>query len=136
LNWPTVQSWGYSIVIGKRTKDDFLLVDSGGRCWRLADLTLQERLSGLRRLLFTVARVWRSPVVPVQPVLEPASCSFEDVKREVLSQIERDDDVLTQFVDPDKLKQAVQSSQSAVELIDTLKRMRAVEFQRLDENHA
>lgn len=92
-------------------------------------------MGGLRRLLFTVGQVWRSPSVKVQLALEPASCAFEDVKREILSQIERDDDLLTQFTNPDKLKQAVESSQSASELMDALKRMRAVQFYRLDESH-
>ena len=69
-------------------------------------------------------------------MLEPISCEFEDVKREILSQIRRDDDVLTQFADPDVLKQAVESSQSAVELMDALKRFRAVQFHRLNESDA
>jgi hypothetical protein len=126
-----VQIWSYSTALYSRAKDDFLLVDSAGQCWRLTDVKLLEHLSVLRRVLVFFARIWRSPSVKVRLILEPTSCTFEDVKRQILDQIELDDDVLTQFTSPDALKQHVHRAQTAVGLIDALKHTKAVEFYSL-----
>jgi hypothetical protein len=96
--------------------EQLMVVDSAGNGWRIREVRSSYKKSWwLTILVHTVF----NPSVDVQFIWEePRSISLEDVKSHYLKAVEADDDILTQFVEPEVLKQKIIEAKSLAALGD------------------
>jgi hypothetical protein len=88
--------------------------DSAGKLWRLQELRCRQKKSRLLRL---VVHLFYNPWVDVEYVwAEPRDYTLEKLRSRFLTAIDRDDDILTQFVEPEVLKKKAEAAMSFAEL--------------------
>lgn len=109
-----------SAAISKYRKRRVLFYDSKNQIWEIEKIGVQKG-----RLSFFVARLLNSPM-PVDIALRPVGESAEPVKTVLNAAIDADDDILTQFVDHERLKHSIQQANSFQSLVRVLKAKRAI----------
>ena len=115
-----VQSWN-SVAIRKYTRFPFIVADAGGQVWKLVSLVPVQKPS-----LFDRFRLQPRPVptlVHLEPAEGPALTVFKDQLRQAL---ERDCDVMTQFVSKENILKVINSADTVGALAARLHKMRIV----------
>ena len=98
--------------------------DSAGEQWRVAPDSFSNRDAWWTRLL---ANTVYNPRFDAQLRWEASGrYTFEDLQKLICSLVDKDDDLLTQFVDGDRLKSTVRACKTFDELIQKLKSMKIV----------
>lgn len=102
--------------------DRLTLYDSAGLAWSVAEVT--PALSPVARLL---ARTVYNPQMMVRIAFSDARpYQFDELKNQLTDLANRDDDVLTQFIELDDLKALIRDAPSFKELLAELRRRRVV----------
>ena len=109
-----LSAWtAYAVV--KYRKRQIVLYDSQDKAWRVISILSPE--SSI--LLKLIASFW-NPKVPVELIVERSDDPREAVRQILFTAIDADDDILTQFEDATKLKEATSKANSFKELVATL----------------
>ena len=102
--------------------DRLTLYDSAGLAWSVSEVT--PPISPLARFL---ARTVYNPRRMVRITFrEPRPFQLDELKEQLTDLVNRDDDVLTQFIDPDDLNTLIRNSQSFKDLLAELRRHRVL----------
>jgi hypothetical protein len=96
----------------------FTTYDSNGMTWTVNELKTTYRINGLTRFLaYTVY----NPIINVTFQWRKGKAyKFDDLKHKISRQIDKDDDVLTQYEDGEFIKQEIHKSKSFSELVAVL----------------
>ncbi len=118
-----IAKWTRSAVM-KYENRRIIVLEAGDRAWRVVRITTDPPIKKLSRFL---AYTIHNPKVPITIEVEPIVLSPIDAAREALDRaIEADDDVLTQQVSAEELRNAVRKAGSFQEVVTALKRAGAI----------
>ena len=93
----------------------FTAYDNHGNTWTVKQLKTTYRINGLTRLL---AYTIYNPIIKVTFQWKKGrGYQFDRLKQKIVKQIDKDDDVLTQYEDGEVIKQEIQKCESFSELI-------------------
>jgi len=101
-------------------KNNSLAYDSCGIKWKYELTSTKVKDNFVIRLL---AKTIYNPIVKVQPIWSRMDkYELQELKMILLEYIDKDDDILTQFVSPEKLKQVINNSTLFNEIYNALKK--------------
>jgi hypothetical protein len=121
LAQPEFQQWN-RIAIDRYLNRKMILIDAKKHLCGLK-LRPKEPVSWIQLAL---AHAGYNPTVPIDLEIQKLNDGLEQLKSVLGSAIEADDDCLTQFVKPEKLKALVADAKSPEEILDALSRAKAI----------
>jgi hypothetical protein len=109
-----------SNVLGliKGVHKNFVAYDQDGFLWQVAKVNSKHKLNGLTRFLaYTVY----NPQIKVSLTWRKiGDYKIDDLKQEIKSHLDKDDDILTQFVEEDIIKDRISKCDTFDKIVDTL----------------
>ena len=104
----------------------YTVYDANGFRWDLKHVkSAYQRRWWLVLLAITVF----NPIIPVSLHWhEPTEYSLEELQRAFSNAVDKDDDILTQFAEPQEIKQRISAAQSFAELADVYRWMQTEHF--------
>jgi len=104
--------------------DRLTLYDSAGLSWPVAQATPTRPISKLARWL---APICYNPRITVRlSFKDPFSYDLDEVKAEICALVDKDDDCMTQNIEPGELKALISEAQSFGALVKKLKKYRVI----------
>jgi hypothetical protein len=115
--------WWTGTAIRKYDKRRVVLFDDRDCAWQVESIVPLRQLTFFAKLAFTL----RNSKLPVRIQVRPITEAPIETVRELLREaIDADDDILTQEVEADDLKKAVQNVSSFKSLVAALRKKRAI----------
>jgi len=104
--------------------DGLTLYDSAGQSWPVAQAIPTRPISQWARWL---APICYNPRISVRlSFKDPVSYPLDEVKTEICALVDKDDDCLTQNIEPGELKALIRGAQSFDDLLKKLKKYRVI----------
>ncbi len=117
-----ISAWTRYAIAKYKTRC-LLLYDSQNRAWQIESIEPSDFLGMLSRL----AWVFFNRKVPVRITIQQITeAPLERVRDLLMTAIDADDDILTQFAEPTDLKRAIQGAGSFETLVQALQDKRAI----------
>jgi hypothetical protein len=115
--------WNY-LAINKYNHIKPIIMDADDLVWKINRILPNKPPSFIDKLL---AYTFYNPLIPVTFELDPVAENPLTVVKEAVKQaIDADDDILTQWVEADKLQGAVKKASSFKSLVAILKKKKAI----------
>lgn len=100
------------------------LYDGAGRHWSVDQAIPDRHVGPIARFLAPIC--WNPRIKVALTFRKPRNCDLAKLKAKINRIVDLDDDVVTQFVEPETLKNEIGQAENVGDLIDVLKRNRAI----------
>jgi hypothetical protein len=112
------------IAIKKYNKLQPLVIDSDMQVWKMKKIIPEKPITFIDKIL---ANTFYHPLIPITFELEPIlEKPFRRVQEAIKDAIDADDDILTQWVAAEELKESVERTTSFKTLLSILKKKRVI----------
>ncbi len=102
----------------KRVHYNFQGYDKNGFIWKISDVDSKYQVNGLTKIL---AYTFYNPQIEVAITWTKVNFyKLDELKISICQQVDRDDDILTQYVDKGTIKQQISNCKSFDEIISSL----------------
>jgi hypothetical protein len=104
--------------------NNILLFDAAGNKWKVTRVTPNRKIYPIEKIMASIC--WNPKIKVRLEFDKPKPYPLEALKKEISALVDFDDDILTQFIEANDLKEVIKTADNFEGLVDILKRYNVI----------